>query len=487
MGTLSLSFTSLIFIAPFIGRSSDADELWSFHFDVLKHSIYAGIASLILLIGTTLVLLALDYLFGFNIYSDLYHDTCTVICVLILPVLALSGIPAQFGDNTYTSAGSVLFKLLLYILIPLLLIYGIILHAYSLKIIITQELPRGKVAYLVAGFATIILTTYILIQRWKNEHSLIRLFHRYVGWFMILPLLLMAWGLWARISVFGLTESRYFIALLWLWFVASTLIILIRSVNPALWIIGAFSSLFLISSIGPWNIQELPINHQLHKLTATLSKVRSTENSQATKQHQIIVSSILDYLNSRNRLEDVRSLYLNPNASLSSEKLTPHTASLELGVPYIEYSERAQKRTGYPIHYKMSPNSLPINGYSYMIPNVKLSPYGTLSQSFEIKGIGSFTLRYIPTTSSFEITQQGFNSPIYKAYLPDLIQKLAAGSKDTLQLNPKLTTQTHNGIIIQVIFTEFFGTTNNTPARSPSIERLTDISCIVLIQRTPKK
>ncbi|MDP3640889.1 MAG: DUF4153 domain-containing protein, partial [Alphaproteobacteria bacterium] len=257
MKTVFLSFISFIFIAPFIGRSSDSDELWSFHFDILKHGIYSGIASLILLIGTTLVLLATEYLFGFTPYPGVYLDTFIVIVIFILPVMKLSGIPTTFEDHTYTSTGSILLKLLLYILIPLLLIYGIILHAYSLKIMITQTLPRGKVAYLVAGFETIMLATYILIQRWKNEHSLIRLFHKYIGWFMILPLLLMAWGLWERISVFGLTENRYFVALLWFWFVASTLIILIRKLNPALWIIGIFSCLFLISSIGPWSIQEL--------------------------------------------------------------------------------------------------------------------------------------------------------------------------------------------------------------------------------------
>jgi hypothetical protein len=339
MGTLFLSFISFIFIAPFIGRPSDSDELWSFHFDILKNSIYAGAASLILLIGTTLVLLALEYLFAVTPYSGVYNDTFIIICMFILPAMKLSGIPTSFEDKTHTSKGSILLKLLLYILIPLLLIYGVILHAYSLKIMITQTLPRGKVAYLVAGFETFMLATYILIQRWKTEHSLIRLFHRNIGWFMIIPLILMAWGLWERISIFGLTESRYFVALLWFWFVSSTLVILIRTLNSALWIIGIFSGLFLISSMGPWSIQELPIHQQLHRLKATLSKLRSGEQPSVRKEHRIIVSSVLDYLSNRHRLEDVHSLYLNPHTVLSPEKLTPKNVSLELGIPYFEKSE----------------------------------------------------------------------------------------------------------------------------------------------------
>lgn len=98
--TVFLSVTSLIFIAPFIGKPSDTDELWSFHFDIIKHSLYAGIASLILVIGINLVLLAIDYLFGLTPYPAVYTDTSLIICVFILPVMILSGIPTQFEDTT---------------------------------------------------------------------------------------------------------------------------------------------------------------------------------------------------------------------------------------------------------------------------------------------------------------------------------------------------------------------------------------------------
>ncbi len=133
----------------------------------------------------------------------------------------------------------------------------------------------------------------------------------------------------------------------------------------------------------------------------------------------------------------------------------------------------------------MTADSLPISGYSYMIPNIRLSTYGALSHSFEIKGIGSFTARYSPTTHSFEITQKGVNAPIYKIHVPDLMSNLTTDSKNVIQDNPKLTTQTKNGITIQVIFTEVSGTIN-TPISS-SLDSIKDLACTVLIQRTPKK
>jgi hypothetical protein len=278
-GLILLGIIQLIFIAPFIARRSDSDDIWSFQFNIFKNGMVAGIANLILLWGICLVLVALDYLFSIKFYSSIYNDIFIVITCFIFPVMVLSGVPSDFNDNTLPSSGSILLKLLTYILIPLLIVYGIILHAYSLKILITQTLPRGKVTYLVAGFEAFILIAYTLTQRWKADHHPIRLFHRYVGWFMIAPLILRAWGIWERVSVFGLTEARYFVALLWAWFAISTIIILIRASKPALWIVGSLSGLLLICSMGPWSIIELPIKQQIHRLRAVLMTIRSAEKS----------------------------------------------------------------------------------------------------------------------------------------------------------------------------------------------------------------
>jgi hypothetical protein len=484
-----LGLMLLIFIAPFIARRSDSEDIWSFQFDILKNGMVAGIASLILILGVCLVLVALDYLFSIKFYSSIYNDIFIVITCFIFPVMVLSGIPTNFEDTTLPPSGSILLKLLTYILIPLLIVYGIILHAYSLKIMITQTLPRGKVASLVAGFEAFILIIYTLTQRWKTNHQPLNLFHRYVGWFMITPLILMAWGICERVSVFGLTEARYFIALLWVWFVVSTVIILIRVSKPALWIVGSLSGLLLMCSMGPWGIIELPIKQQVHRLKTVLMHLRSAEKSTPTKEQKIGVSTILDYLSTRNRLADVQHLYLNLNTLLSHENLTTKSVSIELGVPYIEYSERAHQQTNYTLHYKTDVTSLPLQGYTHLVPTLTLSTHNSLSHSFVIKGVGSFNVKYSPGTQLFEITQTGVKAPVYQVNMVDIIGKLAGGSKNILHFNPVALTQIKQGFNIQVMFTAISADADADADahNSLAIHSISEMSFIILVKPTPKK
>lgn len=336
--TLFASLCSFIFISPFILTHQSSDDVWSFHFRLIRNSILANLSSVILLIGAVLILMALDYLLSFKFYSDQYGDISTFISFFMFPLLVMIGIPNDFQYPSLPK-GEILLKLLVYILIPLLLIYGLILHIYAIKIFISGELPRGKVAYLVAGFSSWIVIVYILAQRWKDDQPIIKFFHNYVGWFMIIPLSLMVWGIWERLSTFGLTEPRYLLCAFAIWLIISTFLILSRLKNASIGIIAAFSGLALIISAGPWGVVELPVKHQLYRLKTVLLNINTHPKHVASYEQKLIVASILDYLELRNRLEDLITLKLiEQNTSI--KKLSAKTASKMLNVPYIEKKDR---------------------------------------------------------------------------------------------------------------------------------------------------
>lgn len=338
--TLFFSLLSFIFVSPFIWRNSNSDEVWSFYFHVIKNTMFAGFSSIVLFAGVTLILIALKYLLGFQLYSNQYIDMSVLISWFICPLLIMTGIPSEFKTHsTLNHKGEILLKFLLYIVIPLLLIYGIILHIYSIKIFIAGDLPRGKVAYLVAGFSSFLIITYIFTQRWKKQHPAIKLFCKYTGLFMIIPLSLMGWGAWERISTLGLTEARYLLSTFGIWLVISSFLIISQSKNSILWIVGTFSSLSLITSGGPWGVTELPIKHQLYRLDNVLVSIKTNHKQTIQKEQQLIIASILDYLETRNRLERVYEIYSNGNKN-TEEKLSARTISKLLKVPYTEKSLR---------------------------------------------------------------------------------------------------------------------------------------------------
>lgn len=155
-----------------------------------------------------------------------------------------------------------------------------------------------------------------------------------------------------------------------------------------------------------------------------------------------------------------------------------------MGVSYIEYSERAHSNSSYSLNFKATVGDLPLQSYTHIIPNITLSKYRKLSQSFDIKGVGAFTVKYSPETHLLEINQRSISSSLYQSNLLDLINKLFAGSTESLHNSPALTTQSKNGIPVQIIFTGLTALSNSDKSL---INKIDDVSFIILIKRSSKK
>ena len=98
-----------------------------------------------------------------------------------------------------------------YIVTPALIIYAIILLAYTLRILFNWELPKGGTAYMVSVFC--ILTLLCISVRHSFEKRTFNWFHRYFPLIALIPLVLMWTGIHRRISDYGLTESRFYLIL----------------------------------------------------------------------------------------------------------------------------------------------------------------------------------------------------------------------------------------------------------------------------------
>ena len=103
----------------------------------------------------------------------------------------------------------VLSIILNYILSPAIVVYTVILYAYFLKILFEWNLPKGGVAWLVMGFVAVALVGRVAQSVLKQ---------RYFDWFynrftlIALPPLVMYWiGSLYRISLYGFTESRFYL------------------------------------------------------------------------------------------------------------------------------------------------------------------------------------------------------------------------------------------------------------------------------------
>ena len=184
----------------------------SFAFAALNYVKSAGTALVLaLIIWVTLWAIVASISYIFDIWkentADLILITQALAFALYLPLLFVLFKGRNTGESGQASAP--LRFLLNYVLTPALMIYTVILYLYMLKILVTFELPKGQIAYLVTAFVSaffILKGSQFFIKR-----RMYNWFYKQASW-ITLPTLALCWiGVVYRINEYGFTEPRVYL------------------------------------------------------------------------------------------------------------------------------------------------------------------------------------------------------------------------------------------------------------------------------------
>jgi hypothetical protein len=256
---ISATAFSTMFFISFTGKNKD-HAFWNFATQTLFQMCLAGIFAAILFGGLSLALLAIETLFNISINTNWYLYLAVVCLVLFMPIYFLSNIlnkQEKYDNCIYYSEIQKI--LTLYILVPILSVYALILYVYLFKIVLTWELPSGWVSYLVSALAigglAVITISYPVRQHEKNE--VLNFIHRRLG-LLILPLLiLMTIGIFRRISDYGLTINRAYILLLNAWFYGIYIYMYFSNLRSIKWILISAVTIALIFSVNIWGLANI--------------------------------------------------------------------------------------------------------------------------------------------------------------------------------------------------------------------------------------
>ena len=265
--TLKFIYTTVflsIFIAPFF-KQKDENGFWVFLMNNAKAAVVATAISVVLIAAIDGLLFGFFNLFDIKISGRPFAYSAIISLCTILPILFFSGIPS-IDECLQESPALNKFQVSMnkFLFLPILSLYIILLYAYIAKIIIQWEMPKGMVSYLVSASMMLMLlrVTLTLPERINPKPSFEKKLLKILPTACIPLVILMSVGIMRRISDYGISEDRYYIAAVNIFYYIIIAILLIDKIKcKSKYIAIVFCSMFLILTNGP--LSALNVTHRV--------------------------------------------------------------------------------------------------------------------------------------------------------------------------------------------------------------------------------
>ncbi len=374
----------LVAFLPY-GKRNDGGGFWRFNEALFQRFVTSVAFSGIVYGGLIIAMVAAEFLL--NIKWD--HYTWAKLGIVVAfgfnTWFFLSGIPQPLPRTDSEQYPHGLKILTQYILIPLVTLYFVILYAYMFKIGIKGQWPKGTVGYLVSAFSLLgvftLLLTHPLTQ--KAETKWVRVYARgfYLALFPLVALLCLA--TLRRISDYGITEKRYFLIVLALWF--ATIAAYFTAGRRDIRMIPVSLFLFtVLTSIGPFSAYSVSYRDQLARLTREMKeygllvdgKIQKARGNLTIAQRKNL-STRFDYLNEVHEGEGIRQWFPDVKFAEVDRRRRAFGGSYdsdasrkmmtELGVTYANRWERVENKSFYFNPAYRNTKVLPTMGYAVYV------------------------------------------------------------------------------------------------------------------------
>ena len=253
-----------LFVAPFF-KQKDENGFWIFLMKSIKAAVIAIAISVVLLIAIDGLLFGFFNLFDIKVSARPFVYSAIISSCTIFPILFFSGIPSIDECLQETPAlNKFQASTNKFLFLPVLSLYIILLYAYIAKIIIQWEMPKGMVSYLVSASMMLMLlrVTLMLPERINPKPSFEKKLLKILPAACIPLVILMSVGIMRRISDYGISEDRYYITAINIFYYAIIAILLIDKIKcKSRFIAIVFCSMFFILTNGP--LSAINVTHRV--------------------------------------------------------------------------------------------------------------------------------------------------------------------------------------------------------------------------------
>lgn len=273
LGLLALAHL-FVAAAPFLNRNPVAD-FWEYNKQLFANFIVGAAYTLILFAGLSLAVFAVNELFNLDINNKIYGHLFVLLAGIFNTAFFLFHFPAGYQFSDRERAYNVVFKnLCQYILIPIVGLYFLILYAYSIKILVTWDLPHGWVSSLVLGFSVAGIFTYLINYLLPDytDNIVVHSYRRWFWWVLLPMVALLFVAIGRRIADYGVTEERYFVAHAGVWLLALCGYFLWSKTDNIKFIPISLGLFILVAVVGPLSAFRVSQRSQIGQLRDLLEK-----------------------------------------------------------------------------------------------------------------------------------------------------------------------------------------------------------------------
>lgn len=240
---------------PFAGEKDDIPAV-NFASRLLAAGVKAPLAGLVPTVALSLlIMVSFPTFFDISASAEDYLSIAIFFQVLFPVLLFLSRVVKGKRMTIQKLEVPSYVRQLASIFIVAVITYMCILYCYEFHIALAWELPNGGVSYLVAvmmGMCLLLETYLYFISHDENSHTS-SWFLRWMPLLMMPLLILISIGICRRISDYGITASRLYLATLNVWFYVVCIIMLKTRVRRIHWIPISFCAIFALASVLPIN------------------------------------------------------------------------------------------------------------------------------------------------------------------------------------------------------------------------------------------
>ncbi|HOV69744.1 MAG TPA: DUF4153 domain-containing protein, partial [Clostridia bacterium] len=391
------------------------------NFEVYIASLVAKAATsafftIVLATGITMVVLAVQELLYEDLSRNIYKYIWVIAGYMFLPVYFLHNYPQK--DTTFEVAdyNKVLKITFLYILLPVLSAYTLVLYIYFIKILVNWEWPKGIVSYLVTSYASVCIFSLFMVRPFIAENKWAKICSLYFTK-LILPLLAMMFmSIGMRIADYGVTENRYFIIVIGIWSVFASLFYVFNKGRHNTVLPVSLAIVMLISVASPVNafvISRYSQNRRFEEILERNNMIASGQivaNSQIPQKDKREITAILQYFNMHHSFDDVK--YLPEEFGYDDFKKT-------FGFDW-EYDHAEPQDSFY--YWAEKERSITVTGYDVLFP-VYLYDYNETDR-YGNRATGDYGQIDVTINNDITLKIQKDGVEIYKYDLKEYVQAL---------------------------------------------------------------